>query len=427
MIKKIGIIVFSIAVMISFCALVFSPKDCAAKEPIKIGMVWPMSAAYAAYGMSGEAGMKVAAKRINDTGGILGRPVEITVMDSKMNPQATLKHLRDYVAKGYQFLGGPASSTCAIAAGAYVQGLKGKALWSATYSSAKSITEEHGGRYVFRLGVTDYTWSFVSARYAAEKYGNERRRLYLLNYNDSWGIGVRDEFVRVWREMVPEAEVVGESFPERGCKDFTPFISAMLAKKADVVQASIAGGDTVTFYKQAAQFGLLNKLIAVNGHLGDRGVSMAFKRGEPGVPIGAIGVSEYPYYLVNTPESQKFAKQVEAHAGLCGEMSTFGEQYVLFLKAAMEKAGTTTNLEKIIDALEGITINSHSVGKTTMRACDHNSFQPIWVGEIGWDTRGEMDTYILTRESAVKCDDYENIYHSCEHIAKVREAFKKKR
>ena len=101
-------------------------------------------------------------------------------------------------------------------------------------------------------------------------------------------------------------------------------------------------------------------------------------------------------------------------------MASFGEQYLLFLKEAMEKAGTTTQLEKIIDALEMSTIDSCSIGKVSMRACDHNNLQPIWAGEIGWDATGEESTLILTRNTAKKYDNFDSMYHSCEDIASVR-------
>ena len=51
-------------------------------EPVKIGLVDPLTGAYAAVAQNEVAGAKLAVDEINAKGGILGRPIQLLVVDS---------------------------------------------------------------------------------------------------------------------------------------------------------------------------------------------------------------------------------------------------------------------------------------------------------------------------------------------------------
>jgi len=61
------------------------------------------------------------------------------------------------------------------------------------------------------------------------------------------------------QKVVPGAEIVYEAWPKLGEKDFTAFITAIMAKKPDAVHGSLFGGDLVSFTKQAAPYGFFEK------------------------------------------------------------------------------------------------------------------------------------------------------------------------
>jgi ABC-type branched-subunit amino acid transport system substrate-binding protein len=62
-----------------------------AKEPLKIGMTGPLSGPTAPNGFAVMHGTKALFKRINDTGGIHGRKVELVHFDDGYEPERTLK------------------------------------------------------------------------------------------------------------------------------------------------------------------------------------------------------------------------------------------------------------------------------------------------------------------------------------------------
>src|SRR5699024_10372423 len=70
-------------------ALMFgAATSAAAQTPLKIGAIMPMTGALQAYGPTSLNGAKLAAKEINEAGGVLGQPIRIVVGDAKTQPQA---------------------------------------------------------------------------------------------------------------------------------------------------------------------------------------------------------------------------------------------------------------------------------------------------------------------------------------------------
>ena len=58
----------------------------AAQQSIKIGVIQPLTGAFAASGTYVANGARIAADEINAAGGVLGRRLELVVEDNKSNP-----------------------------------------------------------------------------------------------------------------------------------------------------------------------------------------------------------------------------------------------------------------------------------------------------------------------------------------------------
>ena len=70
-------------------ALGVGPTWAQQKQPIKVGVVQPLSGPIAAAGSYIVNGAKIAAERINAKGGVLGRPIELVIEDNKSDPAET--------------------------------------------------------------------------------------------------------------------------------------------------------------------------------------------------------------------------------------------------------------------------------------------------------------------------------------------------
>lgn len=72
-------------VLLTGCLLGFSPV--LAAEPVRIGVTTILSGQYADRGQSEQYGVELALQRINEAGGVLGRPVEAFYGDNAADPQ----------------------------------------------------------------------------------------------------------------------------------------------------------------------------------------------------------------------------------------------------------------------------------------------------------------------------------------------------
>ena len=71
--------------LLAGCVLAFTAPALAA-EPVRIGVTTILSGQYADRGQSEQYGVELALQRINEAGGVLGRPVEAFYGDNAADP-----------------------------------------------------------------------------------------------------------------------------------------------------------------------------------------------------------------------------------------------------------------------------------------------------------------------------------------------------
>jgi branched-chain amino acid transport system substrate-binding protein len=79
------LIVVIIAIVMTLGMAVSSQAE--EKKPIVVGFIHSMSGAMSMYGISSEAGGKIAIDEINAAGGVLGRPLKMITRDDKLTPR----------------------------------------------------------------------------------------------------------------------------------------------------------------------------------------------------------------------------------------------------------------------------------------------------------------------------------------------------
>src|SRR5271166_2055100 len=89
-----------------------------AEEPVKIGVLTPLSGTYAPIGQQVRWGLELAAKEVNQKGGILGRQIHLLFEDSEANPAiATQKAEKLFQVEQVDFLTGTVNSGATLAVG----------------------------------------------------------------------------------------------------------------------------------------------------------------------------------------------------------------------------------------------------------------------------------------------------------------------
>jgi branched-chain amino acid transport system substrate-binding protein len=401
-------------------AMVFAVTSVAssAEKPIKIGMIDCYTGGAAAFTKPALMGWQMVIDEINAKGGINGRKIEILTRDSKFKPDEALAHAKELVLKErVDFLAGTVSSSSALAVSQFAK--QKKKLFIVHISRSHRITGEKGHRYVFRGCPSAAIEGLAGAKYASQQ---PYKKWYIIGDDYEYGHSIADNFWGGLKKMKPGVEKIDEAWPKVGETDYTPYLTALAAKKPDAVYAAFGASGLIAFMKQAKLFGLFDKFPVYAFALADSLFPKALKQD---MPVGVYGGDNYLWYYPDTPANKKFVKDYLDFTTKAGKPDPYpsgigsfaGYCCAKFLTEAIRKAGTTKN-EKVIDALEGLTIDT-PIGKIKMRACDHQAETPAFWGKIE-----KVEGFPFPVIKNVVATPPGETIPSCEEIAKDRKKAK---
>jgi branched-chain amino acid transport system substrate-binding protein len=149
-------------------------------EPIKIGVVGPMTGLAAFVGKNMVEGIQLAVEDINRTGGVLGRPVEFVQRDDEFDPAKTTTAVRELIEKEHvAALFGPASTTSYLSVARIIEDNEVPA-W--VIMAGPELTE-NVNPYAFRAFIPDTLEIDALAKFAAKRYGT----IAIVTGNDAEG------------------------------------------------------------------------------------------------------------------------------------------------------------------------------------------------------------------------------------------------
>jgi branched-chain amino acid transport system substrate-binding protein len=381
------------------------------QKPIKIGFIHSMSGAMSMYGISAEAGAKIAIKEVNAAGGVSGREIKLLTRDDKLNAETGLREAKDLVlTEEVDFLTGTISSAVALAISSYAE--KAKKIFIVNIAQSSQITEEKWNPYVFRINTNAVPyWGYAPAIAAAKTW--KPKKIISLGFDYECGKNSLAAFKEKYLALVPEAKIIDELWAPLGTTDFTAHLSKIANSGADALfLACIYGGGEIAFTKQAFAFGLYDKMKMIQPCAGDVETWSDVKQGDP-YPKGAQATCRYPFWAIDDPRSKAF---VEEHKKMVGFWPSYGamNSYVTIyaLKKVIEKTNSV-DPQKLIKALEGMELDTF-IGKILLRAEDHQAMMPNWYGTIAFTP--DLTFPHLTDVQLIG----EEGYHTVEQIKKLR-------
>ncbi|MFL5043284.1 MAG: ABC transporter substrate-binding protein, partial [Xanthobacteraceae bacterium] len=188
-------------------------------KPYKIGTLQPLSGAGAAGGKTALVGVQMAADRINKSGGINGRPVEIVVADDESKPDVGRRKTEKLVVedKVDVHVGGFLSNIC-LACMPVFEEYKIVNIISVCLDT--TLTTTKCNRYSFRP--YDYAPSQAVA-FAPYLVGKMGKRWHIAFADYSWGQSTRDAYASEIKKA--GGEIAGTTGIPLGTADMTPFLS----------------------------------------------------------------------------------------------------------------------------------------------------------------------------------------------------------
>jgi branched-chain amino acid transport system substrate-binding protein len=355
-----------------------APAKAAAKESIKVGSICDFAGPCYMYCETGLKGLEIAVNEINAKGGILGRKVEIIVRDTEMKVDVAVRELKDLILREkVNFLVGPCSSGTGLAM--QVVHSEYKTLRLSAIANTEAMTVDKFSPYYVQVVPNTYMEATANTRYLNKKVPSAKK---FCTIAPDYEFGRREEqaFTDEIKRLVPGAEILYEAWPKPGEKDFTAFITAIMAKKPDAVHSSLFGGDLVAFTKQAAPYGFFKTPFIA---LYDLPVLAALG---PDAPEGTMGFGRGCFFMDPNPKMMAFVEVFKKARGTYPDawaVQNYDAMYLL--KGAIEKA-KTVDTDAVVKAIEGLSIDSLR-GKFTVRPLDHMGTVPCYQGTITTDPR----------------------------------------
>src|SRR5829696_2680920 len=167
----------------------------AAQDSIKVGVIQPLTGAFAASGNFVTNGAKIAADEINAKGGVLGSKLELVIEDNKSNPTEAVAAAEKLIVRDkVPVMMGAWSSTYTLAVMPKL--MEYKVPMVVETSSSDKITVS-GNPYVFRISPT----SGMEATAFADRVGTLKiRKADFLVVNNDWGKGSADVFAKMLKD-----------------------------------------------------------------------------------------------------------------------------------------------------------------------------------------------------------------------------------
>jgi len=366
-------------------------------KPYKIGTLQPLSGPGAAGGKTALVGLQMAVDRINKSGGINGRPIDLIVADDESKPDVARRKAEKLVVEDNIDVqcGGFLSNICVACMPVWEEH---KIVNMITVCLDTVLTTTKCNRYSFRPFDYAPAQAVAFAPYLVSKLG----KTWHIVYTDyAWGQATRDAYAAEIKKA--GGEVVGTTGIPLGTADMTPFLSKINGN-FDGLFGIFFGADGVTIGNQAYDLGLTRRYKWA----GDGAISESSNMPALGNKIeGFIGINRYlPIFdpPLNTPAHHKFFDDAIPRLKAIDPSGPLPDRYVQSnfeamnaLKLGMEKSGFQgrDDTMKLVEALEGLEMkegDDFPQGDKLLRKEDHQAFLREFIFEVKGGTFHILDT-----------------------------------
>ncbi len=356
-------------------------------KPYRIGTLQPLSGAAAAGGKTALVGTQMAVDRINKSGGINGRPIELIIADYESKPDVGRRKAEKLAVEDQidAHQGGFLSNVCLACMPVFEEH---KLVNMIGVCLDTTITTTKCSRYTFRPFDYAPAQAVAFAPYLVGKLG---KRWHIAYADYAWGQSTRDAYAAEIRKA--GGDVVGTTGIPLGTADMTAFLSK-ISGSFDGLFGIFFGKDGVTIGNQAFDLGLTKKYRWA----GDGAIAESTNLPALGGKIeGFVGINRYVPVLdgvLNTPHHKRFFDDAVARLRQIDPSGPLPDRYVQSnfeamnaLKLGIQKSGFQGRADtpKLIEALEGLEMKEGDdffQGDKTLRKEDHQAFLREFIFDI---------------------------------------------
>jgi branched-chain amino acid transport system substrate-binding protein len=334
----------------------------AQQGPIVIGVSTPKTGPLATASEWEMWGVDLALEEINAAGGLLGRKVEVMVLDNKCNPSEGVNVANKLVEAKVVAIEGAHCSSPHLATMKIVEAAKIPMVTG--IASNAQITETAGpGRleYSFRISPGDQAMMDALGAYIGGK--KLFKTVAIVSEDTDFGRGGADAFKAVATKA--GIEIVSSDFHAQGAPDFTSIMTRLQQRKPDGIATFQTSTDSINFLRQAMQVGMK---IPYTGRieLGGRNV--------PIIEAGGMenSISAWTYNAeIDSPQNKAFVEKIMKRHNSKPYLQTWGAYDGMRVIFEGIKAAGSTDGPKVKDAIKNLKF-TNVMGKNVWFD-DHNS------------------------------------------------------
>jgi branched-chain amino acid transport system substrate-binding protein len=340
------------------------------KEPIRIGMISPLSGTYAQPGVDMSNGATYYLEKIGYT--MSGRKVEFIVEDEEASPSVALTKARKLVELNkIHVLVGPLLTNSAYAVGPYQESKKVPTL---IFAAADDLTQRKRGNWSIRTTMSSSQPMHPFGEYAYKVLGLRKVAVVCADYAFGW------EVVGGFQKTFEEAggKILQKIWYPINAADFSPYLT-QINKEAEAMFSMFGGKSAIVLNKQFQEYGLKGKMLSIGlAQITDESIL-------PTMGDEAIGIITGGNYsgVLDTPINKELVKGYRGKYGkvpsLFSEMSYDCMKWIEQAVASLK--GDVSNPEKFMKALKAVDLKETPRGPIKMDAYG-NAVLNIYVRKV---------------------------------------------
>ena len=340
-------------------------------EAIKLGSILDTSGIFDAYGKPMDMAMRLALDDINNTGGLLGRPVEVVAYDTQSDMALYTQYAQQLTRQDrVDVVHGGILSASREAIRQILRKSQTLYFYNVLYEGGVC------DRNIFINGVTPAQQVEALVPYAMNKVG--ARTVYILAADYNYG-----QITAKWIQKYVRdngGETVAVDFFPLDVSDFGSTIAKIQSTAPDLVIAPLVGGAHLSFFRQWSAAGMKARIPLASTTLGVGNEHKVLTAEEGNGIMVAYNYSQE----LDTPENADFKRKWAAAYGddaAIHEIAVSNYQGVLTWAAAVREAGSLDR-ESVIAALEtGISVQGPG-GMVTVDPKTHHAVLDVHLMEI---------------------------------------------
>ena len=364
-------------------------------DTIKIGVLVPLTGAFAALGVDGMEGVKMAFEEIDNT--IAGKKVELFYEDTAADPDLCIQKVSRLVEReGVDIILGPLSGGEATALKDYAPNIPDTTIIVAGAAS-EDVTMRGVPDNIFRTSYTGAQTMFAFGDFAYNEMGYKKIVTLAEDYDFPFSQvgGFLMNYVR------SGGEVLNRLWVNVGTTDYSSII-AQIPDDAEAIYVALGGSDAINFINQFHDYGLDLPILG-----GSITIDTTILSSEAGYLLEGVYAGSHYAQVLPYPEFEKFDTDFSARFGRAS--SLFAADYyigsLVAIKAIEAVNGDISDLQAFWDAILNVKFDSPR-GSFSFDSY-HNVVEDVYITQVQ-NVNGELRNVVYkTYENQTQFGPYD--------------------